>query len=393
MWHFLRGYVILQIEGLSVARLLRRMTDHGIKIRRAVRTSPTCVTLEMDAKRFSALRKLRRGLPVRIHIAGRRGLPFVWKRLLARPVLLFGTLLIGLGLCAASRRIWFIRVEGTKRIDPQEICERLKEKGIFIGARLQGPILITAANELSCEIPDAAWIGLDREGVTLTAKVLEALPESPKKTQLPSDVVAQKDGVVTRLVVTHGQARIQVGDAVKAGDVLISGTVVRNDASYETWADGEAIAAVVYSAQCEAPDTVTEWTESGEMQALKTVRFAGRRLFGTAPAFERYRVLRTETVPVGDRLPVEIETVFIGELVERERALDEREAEQLALTRAMDAATAQVPKDAAIVHRYGILKRKHGRTVAEATVLAEETIGRTEERPHGGKHGESGGTD
>ena len=393
MWHFLRGYVILQIEGLSVARFMKRMTEHGIKIRRAVRTSPTCVRMEIDAKRFFALRRLRTGLPVRIRIVKRCGLPFLRKRLTAQPVLLIGTLLIGAGICIASGRILLIRVEGTRRIDPNEVRERLREKGVGVGARLEGPILITAANELSAEIKDAAWVGLDREGVTLTVRVVESLPESPKRTQQPSDVVAEKDGVVTKLVVTHGQARVSVGDSVRKGDVLISGTVVRNDASYETWADGTVTAVVSYTAQCETADTIKEWTESGETQTLKTVRLGSWRLFGQQPDFERYRVLNTETIPVSDRLPVTIETVAIGALVERERVPDRQEAEQLALQQARDAATELLPKNAAILHQYGILQQQNGKTIAEVTILTEETIGRTEERPHGGEHGESDGTD
>lgn len=393
MWHFLRGYVILQIEGLSAARLLRRMTEHGIRVRRAVRTSPGCMQLTIDAKHFFALKRLKRGLPVRIHIVRRVGLPFLWMRIKKRPVLMIGTVLIGLLIFFASDRIWLFRVEGTERIDPNEVLERLAEKGLSVGARVEGPILITAANELSAEIPDAAWVGLDREGITLTAKVVESLPASPKKTQQPSDVIAEKDGVLIRLVVTHGQARAAVGDAVKAGDVLISGTVVRNDAAYTTWADGTALAAVTYSASCEVQDTVIEWIENGETQTVKSVYLGSLKLFGQRPKCERYRVLKTETTAVGDRLPITIETVTIGVLIERERALTEQEAEQLALQHARDAALQSVPKDAAILHQYGVIRRQNGTLAAEVTIMTEETIGRTEERPHGGTYGESGGTD
>ena len=393
MWHFLRGYVILQIEGLSVARLLRRMTEHGIKIRRAVRTSPTCVRLEIDAHRFFALKRLRRGLPVRIHIVRRGGLPFVWRKLKKRPVLLFGTLVIGVALCVASDRIFLIRVTGTERIDPTEVRDRLREKGLYVGARLKGPILITAANELSAEIPDAAWVGLDREGIKLTVRVVESLPASEKRTQQISDVIAEKDGVILRLTVTHGQARVAVGDPVKAGDVLISGTVVYADASYETWADGEVVAAVTYTAAAEAQDSVKEWIGTDATQTVKTVRLGGWKLFGQTPAFERYRVLETRTTDVSDRLPVTVETVTVGELIERERMLDAEEAEQLAMQRARDAAISSVPQTAAILNQYGVWKQQNGKTIAEVMILAEETIGRTEERPHGGEYGEGDGTD
>ena len=116
MWHFLRGYVILQIEGLSIARLMRRMVENGVRIRGAERTSPTSVRLTIDAKRFFDLRRIAKGLHVRIRILDKRGLPFAARKLLARPVLWIGTLLLAAGICFASSRIWFIRIEGTASI-------------------------------------------------------------------------------------------------------------------------------------------------------------------------------------------------------------------------------------------------------------------------------------
>ena len=391
MWHFLRGYVILQIEGLSIARLMRRMVENGVRIRGAERTSPTSVRLTIDAKRFFDLRRIAKGLHVRIRILDKRGLPFAARKLLARPVLWIGTLLLAAGICFASSRIWFIRIEGTDRVADEEVTERLKAHGLYPGARPKGPILITAANDLSVELKDAAWVGLDREGVTLTVRVVEALPESQKRSLLvPSDVIAVKDGVLTDLLVTHGQARVAIDDTVRAGDVLISGTVVRQDASYETWADGRITAAVPYRAECETVGSVTETVESGRTETIRAVRLGSWVIGVGRSGFERYRVRTVRSVGVSDRLPVWLDEITVGELVQRERTLHEEEAEQLAAADALEAARAQVPKNAAILHQYSVIKTVRGKTTAAATVIAEESIGRTEERPHGGKHGESG---
>lgn len=390
MWHFLRGYVILQIEGFSIAWLLRRMSQNGVRVHRAVRIDPTCVRLEIDAKRFFALHRLHRGLPVRIRILEKRGLPFVRRKLMARPVLWLGTLLLGAGLVWASQRIWTIRVEGNERIETATLFEALREHGLSVGRRPMSAVLITAANDLSASIPEAAWIGLDREGVVLTVQIVENVPETAKRSQtIPSDVIAAADGVILNLLVTHGQARVAVGDKVRAGDVLISGTVVYKDTSYETWADGVVTAAVVYRAECEAQESVTECVESGAEATLRAVRFGPYTVFGGRSPFEQYRVANKRTVAVSDRLPVEMDVFTVHELVERTRILDPEEAEQLALIDAREQALSLLPRDAAVLHQYGILIQNNNKTVAVVTVIAEQTIGRTEERPHGGKHGES----
>lgn len=390
MWQFLRGYVILQIEGFSIARLMKRMSENGIRMRSVTRTSPTAVQMTIESRRFFELRRLQKGLPVRIHILKKYGFPFVLKKLYVRPALWIGTILIAAGLFWASGSIFLIRIEGTVRTDPDEVRALLKEHGLFVGARPKGPILITAANDLSVQLKDAAWVGLDREGITLTVRVVENLPESEKRaTNAPSDVIAERDGVITQMLVTHGQASVSVGDYVRAGDVLIAGTVVWKDASYETWADGVVKAAVTYEAERALETTVTERVESGRTETLRAVQLGAWKIFGMSASFEEYRVLHTETIAVSDRLPIYLEEITLGEIVRRERTPDRQEAEQRALIAARDAALESVPKDAAILSQYSTLKTKNGDTCAVAKVIAEETIGRTEERPHGGKHGKS----
>ena len=385
MWHFARGYVILQIKGISIARFLKRLTENGIPVEQIKRIDPATVRFQMPANRFFELRRLRKGLPLRIRIVGRSGLPFVLKKLICRPVLWIGTLVLFAGLCWASARIWAIRIEGAERVEPAEVLALMKEHGLFIGARPKGPVLMTAANDLSARIYDAAWIGLDREGIVLTVNVVESKPASVKKTGVvPSDVIAEKDGVVTEMQVMRGQARVKVGDTVHAGDVLISGTVTYQTASYQTDADGVVKAAVLYEAEYPVCDTVEELVETDRTEPVRMLRIGPWTILRQCPSFERYRLLDTRTIETSDRFPAYIDETLARELVLQTRALSESEAEELALSRAAELAIKRVPKDAAIINQYGTIRRKDGDLIAVVTVTAEEIIGRTEEDPHGG---------
>lgn len=46
---------------------------------------------------------------------------------------------------------------------------------------------------------------------------------------LPSDIVAEKDGVIKHIVVHRGSKIIDNGDYVKKGDILISGNIIKNE--------------------------------------------------------------------------------------------------------------------------------------------------------------------
>ena len=385
MWHFWNGYVIIHIEGLCAARFLKRIADAGIRVSNVRKAGDAEYLLTIPAKRFFELRKLRRGLPLRIRITERGGMPFYLRKLRRRPVLWIGTVVLFIGILFLSTRVWIIRIPETKRVDPEEITALLRERGIYPGARPEGPILITAANDLSAQIREAAWIGLDREGVLLTVNVVESLPESAKRTdRVPSDIVAERDGVVTQLQVMRGQARVKVGDRVKAGDVLISGVVFYKDSSYETAADGTVYAAVEYRSERELSDRITEAYETDRTETVSSFRIWNHTVFCTKPSFEHYRLIGHETVAANGLLPVAIGTQTAREIGFRERMLSEEESEQYALTEAREQALKAVPRDASVINTYGTIRTKQGKKIAVVIVTAEEIIGKTEEKPHDG---------
>ncbi len=385
MWHFLDGYVIIQIEGLCAARLLRRITESGVRVSDVRRTGGTSVRLTIPARRFKTLHTLRRGLPVRIRIVAKRGLPFRLLKLRTRPVLWLGTVLLFSAMLILSKRIWVIRIAETNTVDPEEILAALDERGIRPGAYLSGPILITAANDLSAQIREASWIGLDREGVMLKVNVQEALPESAKRpSDVPCDIVAEKDGVITSIAVMRGQARVKVGDRVKKGDVLISGHVVYKDSGYDTAADGVVKAAVDYCVETELMQSVSESFETDAEETVRVWKIAGFELLRSRPSFAHYRVTGTETVFASSLLPVVIERAAAREIGFRERTLSGEEAEQYSLIRAKEQAYALVPRGAAVINTYGTIRTRKGKRFAYVIVTAEETIGKTEEAPHDG---------
>ena len=385
MWQFLKGYVILQIEGTSVARFLRRLADNGIVIRNLYHKAPSTVRFEIEKRRYFELHRLKKGLPVRIRIIKRKGVPFVARRMKRRPVLWIGTMMMLIAIPVLSARIWMIRIDGAEHIDRGAILELLKEHGLSIGSKPKGPVLITAANDLSVRVENAAWIGLDREGITLKVSVVESLPESEKNNLItPSDMIADKDGIVTGILVLRGQARVKVGDRIRKGDVLISGTVQWKDAEYQTRAIGRVTVAVDYDAACEVLPFTAEIVQTDRSESVRSIRIGPWTVLESKPGFDRYRITESRLIHVTDRLPVFCEERTAYEMIVRERALDEREAEQIAFCNAREAALHDVPKDARLLNQYGMIRKKDGKTYAVVIITAEETIGRTEDYPNDG---------
>ncbi|MBR0508116.1 MAG: sporulation protein YqfD [Clostridia bacterium] len=385
MWHFCRGYVIIQIEGDFIASYLRSLSNAGVPLWNVRRMQDGSVLARIPSSRFRDLKKLNNKRKIRVHIVHRGGLPFLLRRMQLRPVLLWGGIASLIAMFVLSRRIWLIRIEGNARIESDEILALLSEHSLTVGSVPEGPVLITASNDLSARIRDAAWIGLDREGITLKVTVKEARPISAKKTdRVPYDVRAEKDGVVTRVSVMRGQAAVKPGDRVKQGDVLISGTVRYKDASYETSADGVVYAAIRYEANCIVPTTVREANETGNTETVCVLRVGPWEVFRSKPSFELYRMGDFESKTASLLLPVYTERATAYELVLGERSLEQTEAEELAFMRARELAFECIPKDASILNQYASLRTVNGVRTAFIIITAEEIIGRTEEVPNDG---------
>ncbi len=74
------------------------------------------------------------------------------------------------------------------------------------------------------DFEDVAWISINKIGSTASIEINETV-NKPKlvDNNKTTNVKAAKDGVIVRLEVLGGWAAVQEGEAVTAGDLLISG--------------------------------------------------------------------------------------------------------------------------------------------------------------------------
>ena len=386
MWKNWYGYVILQVEGLNLARFLRRLLANGIRVFRIRRIDETTATLGVLARDVRRLRPIRRRERCRIRILERHGLPFVWRRLCMRPVLLYGIPLCVCVLWIALARIWFIRIEGIVRTDPDEVMALLDEHGLSVGKRPKGSVLILAADDISARLKDAAWVSLNRDGVVLTVTVHEStLQHEGTDWSVPAHIVAKKDAVVVAVETKRGQPAANAGQTVRRGDVLISGHVVYSEdrTPYDTHADGRVTGACVYTADAELPTTVVVLEPSGSVETVHEILLCGRALWNGTPSFEQFRITSDETTQVASfGVPIAVRTVVVEELVEQERILTETERREQAELAATSDAMALVPHDAKICSIHTVMQTEDGAARVRCTIVTEEDIGISKEYQH-----------
>ena len=159
-----------------------------------------------------------------IEIKKHVGIVDALSRICKRPILILGFMGIFLLACWVSTRVFFVRIEGNNTIPTKQIMEQAMLCGIDFGARRRDVRSENMKNALLEAMPGLQWAGINTYGccAVITVRERNDLQSAEDNTNL-SSIVALRDGVIRDMTVQQGNALCQVGQAVKAGQTLVSG--------------------------------------------------------------------------------------------------------------------------------------------------------------------------
>ncbi len=240
----LSGMVQVQLVSADPAAAITAVHMAGIPIFCGEREDGDITTnFLIQRKDLTRLRSIaqRRGYAVKVN--HRWGIYWSIKQGLRRPVLLTGVLLILILAFWLPSRVLFFRVEGADTIPEQLIMEKCQECGIAFGASRREVRSEKMKNALLAAIPELQWAGINTSGCVATISVRErTVIDASPKTEGVSSIVATRDGVITQCTVIRGNPVCKVGQAVQAGEVLVSGYTDCGISIQATRAEGEIFA-------------------------------------------------------------------------------------------------------------------------------------------------------
>ena len=245
LWKSLGGMVRFKLTSADPAAAISQVNAAGITVFDADRVDDDIVTefsvRRQDVNKLQSLAK-KRGYD--LTLSRRSGIYWVGKRFLRRPVLTAGILLFLLAAMYLPSRIFFFEIEGNITIPTRLILEKCQQCGISFGASRREVRSEKMKNALLAAIPELQWAGINTSGCRAVITVRERT-----KTQQPqndcgvSSIVAKRDGVITQCTVIKGNPLCKVGQAVRAGEVLVSGYTDCGITIQATQAQGEIYAA------------------------------------------------------------------------------------------------------------------------------------------------------
>lgn len=224
LWTSLTGMVEVELTSADPAGCLSAINAAGITVYYARQEGDLTLKFRLRRGDYRKLRAIAKRRGERLSFDSRSGLYWALRMLPGRPVLLAGMVLIVALALFLPTRVLFIQVEGNAAIPTRLILEGAERCGITFGASRREVRSEKMKNALLQTIPELQWAGINTSGCTAVISVRERTePEEQTQKSGVSSIIAARDGVIHEMTVLKGNPVCKVGQAVKAGQVLVSG--------------------------------------------------------------------------------------------------------------------------------------------------------------------------
>lgn len=228
----------------AASNLIAKITEQGVTLCNVLLVDELSFNAEISANDFIFLKKLIRKYGGSIRIIGRSGV--IWKLVsyCKRPVLIVTSLLLMLLSLYLPTRVLFVRVEGNQNIPSAKIIESVQDCGVHFWASSRQVRSERVKNAVLGMMPELEWVGINTKGCVAVVSVKEGDAQIKQESNSGiSSIVAARDGIIQEITVSRGTSLCKTGQAVTAGQVLVSpytdcGLVIRAErAEAEIWAE------------------------------------------------------------------------------------------------------------------------------------------------------------
>lgn len=296
---YILGYVRITVEGYYIERFINICINSKILILSIKREKGGAkLYLNVGINDFKKLKQIARKTKCKIKISRKRGIPFILNRYRKRKIFgIFLVIIIAI-ILGTSNYIWNVEI----KIEDNEVLEGIEQDltnaGLTIGKNKNKIKSSEIIQQIRLKRNDISWIGIELKGTNAIVKIVKA-EEAPKIIDENdyTNIIANKSGIITKIVAQNGTARVKVGDTVGVGTVLIEGTMEGKytDKRY-VHSIGEIEAKVWYSKTQKVyyANEEKQYTKNEENKYSIKINKFEINLYKTLSNFKIYDTIRTE---------------------------------------------------------------------------------------------------
>lgn len=232
-----------------------------------------------------------------------------------------------------------MKLDGVDEPMKEEILEFIQNEGISVGKYKNRIDLQALINKIRIAREDVAWVGMEIKGTNLIVDVVKAdeKPEIIDENEY-CNIIASKDGIITKVEAQNGTPIVKAGDTVKKGDVLVQGWIEgKYTENRYVHAEGKITAKVWYSAKEKVYYNQTYENQTGSKEKKYSININNFKInfFKTLSKFENYDTISTVKklrITSNFYLPIEI---IENENLEKQKVqvtYDKNEAKEIGIT-------------------------------------------------------------
>jgi similar to stage IV sporulation protein len=220
---YIKGYCLVSIEGLNVETFINHLIRNGVYVYNVNRISSTKVELSIYRRDLRKLTKIYRSSNFDVKIKRTSGLPFIMKRIYKRKTLWIGAVISLLLLVSTSLFVTDIYIQAPEGIDKYAVRKELYGYGLKPGVYKEKIDRKQIRDHIMGKFEDVAYVSINVKGtnvfVTITKKA-ESLKQNIDTNYC--NIIAEKNGIIEKVIPRSGNAIVSKGDIVQKGNLLIS---------------------------------------------------------------------------------------------------------------------------------------------------------------------------
>lgn len=387
LFRYIQGYLKIRVVGYSPERFLNLCKNKKIDIW-GLESVHNAYEMYIKITGFRKLKPILRKTRTKVMIEERIGLPFFFYKYRKRNLFFAGIFLCFILVYGLTFFVWNIDVQGNQRITDEVIIEYLETKQVSHGMAKHKINCEQIVKDIRKKFDEIIWVSVSVEGTRLFVHVKENTDTFSEldEQENPCDIIADRDGIVVRIVTRSGVPKVQAGSEVRAGDVLVSGTVdVMNDAQ-------EVIAQHAVAADADIAMETTRQYEKVIERKYREKQYTKRKRtisylkignytihFGFSKvAYDNYdRFTKEVQLRVGENfyLPIFVGQKRFAEYKWKTLEYSEEELEKLLNESFKQYCKELKDKNAVILEKELFITQEDTRAVSKATISLQEEVG------------------
>lgn len=391
--NLLAEIVEVEIVSANLWENLEKINQAGIPVDSVFCIDEITARFRIPKKDYTLASDMCKRKGDRLLLCRRSGILGTVQSFLKRPILLAVLILLAILTVFLPARIYFVRADGNVIVPERKILIAAKDVGICFGAKRQDVRSEAVKNALLSMLPELQWAGINTVGCTAVISVRErSNTHDPEKSDTGvSSIVAGADGVILSCTVNKGRLLCNVGQAVREGEVLISGYTDCGMVIRACQADGEIYAETMHNLAIVTPNLIYRRKDEGRRKAYNLLIGKKRiNLWNSSRIWEnscgRIYEERYLTLPGGFQLPVVIGKETHIQYNTDEELIAASESETLLKRTAEDYLLSGMLAGH-ILNQEAVHERKNGHDRLNGFYLCTEMIGRSHMEEVGKQNG------